>query len=333
KTTALQKALTGLVFENQATVDALEIHGLTEAEYTTESFGFLTTALALPETTHAEIVAKITAINTAKEGLVFKTQAALETEKTTANAKVEVEYTAATYKALADALKLPEVTNANVTAKTTALQKALTGLVFENQAALDEAKLNTGLVSTHYTTASWKVLTDLTGNTNNETTYALINTKIAAIKDAKTALVFDNADELSTLKNTLSALIETDYTAASWKEYITMSNTTNNIPETAYNLIAMKITQLTDAQGKLVKKDLVLTELQTLVDAQYNIVEQVKTLKITNADGKYTAETYTVYTTALTAAETAITNSMLQSEVDAKTTALQLAINNLKLTV
>ena len=68
---AITAAQAYLVFEGKAGLDTAKgtAAGLTEADYTAASWADLTTALALPETTNAEVVTKTTAINSAIENL------------------------------------------------------------------------------------------------------------------------------------------------------------------------------------------------------------------------------------------------------------------------
>jgi hypothetical protein len=101
---------------------------LTEEDYTTASWTALATALALPETTNAEVVAKTATINDAIADLVFAGQADLDIAKTAAGKLTSSNYTAASWSALTAALALTETTNAEIVAKTTAINNAIAGL-------------------------------------------------------------------------------------------------------------------------------------------------------------------------------------------------------------
>jgi len=73
KTTTINDAIAALVFAGQADLDTATTAAglLTESDYTVATRGDLTTALALAETTNAEVVTKTTAINDAIAALVF----------------------------------------------------------------------------------------------------------------------------------------------------------------------------------------------------------------------------------------------------------------------
>jgi hypothetical protein len=102
---------------------------LTQTDYTAGTWTTLQTALALPATTNAEVVAKTAAINAALAALEFAGQAALNTAVAAAGALTQTDYTAGTWTTLQTALALPATTNAEIVAKTAAINAAISGLV------------------------------------------------------------------------------------------------------------------------------------------------------------------------------------------------------------
>jgi 2-phospho-L-lactate guanylyltransferase (CobY/MobA/RfbA family) len=270
---------------------------LTEATYTPTSWGVLTTALALPEITNAEVVTKTTAINSAiaalvvradntaltaainaeytdgiarttyvlistdytgaswttytgsitaavgtegnrdatptdvtnaitaigtgKAALMFAGAADLTTAKAAAATKVEADYTPASWTALTSALALPEITNAEVVTKTTAINSAIAGLVLKADKSALTAAINAEytdgiarttyvLISTDYTGASWTayigaIAAGVGVEGNGDATPTQISDAIAAIGTGKAALVFAGAADLDTAKANLTA--------------------------------------------------------------------------------------------------------------------------------
>jgi len=102
---------------------------LAEEDYTEATWAVLEAALALPETTNAEVLAKTTAISDAIDALVFAGQAALDAAVAESAELTAEDYTLATWVVLTDALALPETTNAEVVAKTTAINDAIAHLI------------------------------------------------------------------------------------------------------------------------------------------------------------------------------------------------------------
>ena len=100
-----------------------------QADYTADSWALLTAALALPETTDDEIAAKTAAINNALGALEFAGAADLAAAKTAAAGKVQSQYTAASWAVLTGALAMPETTQAEIVAKSSAINNAIAALV------------------------------------------------------------------------------------------------------------------------------------------------------------------------------------------------------------
>ena len=161
-TKAITDAVAALVFANQADLDAakLAVADLVEADYTAESWAAIAPALALPETTNAEVGAKALALGTAYADLVFAGQADLDAVVAEAAELEEADYTPATWAVLAEALELPETTNAEVVAKTAAITEAIAGLVeVANMEAYDAIVAAAGeVVEADYTAATYAAL-------------------------------------------------------------------------------------------------------------------------------------------------------------------------------
>jgi hypothetical protein len=307
KTTAINNAISGLVFAGQASLDTskLNANSKLQADYTVESWKVLADALLLPETTNNEVVIKTSAINNAITGLVFAGTPNLNIAKTNAGLKKEVDYTSGSWKVLTDALLLPETTNSEVVAKTTAINNAISGLVFANQADLDATKLNVNSkFQAEYTTVSWKVLADallLPETTNDE-----VVSKIAAINNAITGLIFAGTPNLNIAKTNASLKKEIDYTSGSWQVLVNSLL----LPETTNSEVVAKTLAINNAISGLV------------FAGQSNL-----NASILNANSKlqeyYTVESWKVLADALLLLET--TND----EVVAKTMAINNAITGL----
>ena len=133
KTNALTEAhyfLIGQTAANALAASKATVEGLTEADYTAVTWAEVETALALPETTNEEVLAKETAIDAAVAGLITVIAADdLQTAKDAAGALTESDYTEASWADLETALALPETTDAEVVTKTTAINNAIAALV------------------------------------------------------------------------------------------------------------------------------------------------------------------------------------------------------------
>ena len=276
---------------------------LTPADYV--DYTAVTAALALLEVTDAEKIIKTVAIYDAIDALVFAGQANLNAAKAEAAVLVEADYTAASWLVLTDALALPETTNAEVVAKTTAIDEAIAALVFAGQAALDIAKAEViGLVEADYTIASWILFTDamVTANVLPETTNIEVITKTLAIDNAIAELVLTPEAALTAAKTAESLLIPAhyvDYSAVTTALLLAEGTDVEMIAKTTaiYNAIAA----------------LELTPEATLLAAA-----KAESAVLVEAD--YTAASWLVLTDALALPET--TNA----EVVAKTTAIDGAI-------
>jgi hypothetical protein len=153
----------------------------------------LSTALALPEGTNAQIVDKTIDINTAMNNLVFAGQADLDTAKNAVQTVNQSLYTSASWtlfeSARTTALTLPETTNAEVITKRIALNTALTGLITLVDSAALAAVVGqaTSLVQSDYTGDTWSTLS--TALALPETTNALVVAKTTSLQAALAGLV------------------------------------------------------------------------------------------------------------------------------------------------
>lgn len=129
-TTAQDNLVTNIAADGLATATAI-VAAKTPSDYTQASWNIFSIAaidaLALPDTTNTEILAKTTAINNAISNLIFAGQANLDTAKAAEALLISTNYV--DFSAVTTALALPETTNAEVVAKTTAINSAIVGLV------------------------------------------------------------------------------------------------------------------------------------------------------------------------------------------------------------
>ncbi|MFJ7842231.1 hypothetical protein ACIQXG_22675, partial [Lysinibacillus sphaericus] len=121
---------------------------------------------------------------------------ALKAAKDKAATYKEVDYTAESYKALSDALKLSETTTVDKVAKTTAINTAIAGLILKADADADTAlKAAKDKAATYkavdYTATSYKAVTDAVNLP--ESTTAEKTAKTTAIENAIKALVAKTA--------------------------------------------------------------------------------------------------------------------------------------------
>ncbi len=305
KTTAINNAISGLVFAGQADLDTAKLNANSklQVDYTVESWQVLGDALLLSETTNSEVLIKTSAINNAINGLVFAGIPNLNIAKTNASLKKEVDYTLGSWQVLANALLLAETTNSEVVAKTTAINNAISGLVFASQADLDSAVLNANSkLQAEYTTVSWQVLADallLSETTNDE-----VVSKIAAINNAINGLVFAGTPNLNIAKTNAGLKKEVDYTSGSWQ---VLANALL-LPETTNNEVVVKTLAINNAIGELI------------FAGQSNLNAAVLNANL-KLQVEYTTVSWKVLTDALLLPET--TND----EVVSKTMAINNAVN------
>jgi hypothetical protein len=130
KIAVIEIAVSALVLAGMAAllIAIDEASALIESDYTSEAWIILSNALLLGETTNALVVAKTIAINNALSGLVFSGMADLIIAEAAAAALTETDWTPETWAIIVLSLELPETTNAEVVAKTTAINDAISGL-------------------------------------------------------------------------------------------------------------------------------------------------------------------------------------------------------------
>ena len=165
-------------------------------DYTAASFGVLNDAMALPETTNEEMIAKVAAIENAISGLVFADLTDL-TAYNAALAKVtEADYTPlswANYQVIVSE-NIVNITNTQeeIDAATLAITNAQKNLIFLGQANLDAAKASAASkVQGDYTQVSWTALVDALAMP--ETTNTEVVAKTKAINTAISNLVLEPA--------------------------------------------------------------------------------------------------------------------------------------------
>ncbi|MEG2447670.1 MAG: hypothetical protein RSB45_01265 [Bacilli bacterium] len=334
KITALNNAVTGLVFADSAALTTIEttVNTLNEATYTAESWAAITAAKALKADTNQLVIDKTTALTKANAALITKvTDEAIKAEIAKVTDTDPTHYTEATWKAYKLVADIKPTDQKTAEKKLADLKTAVAALTFANQKELNDLIAPSRLVEADYTAASWTVYnTAITKVSPN--TYADNATKIADIKDAESKLELINLKPYNDLLTELGKLVETDYTADSWVLYQAALADAKSLPIGTNTLYANKTKALNDAKGKLVVKTLVLTELDKLIRAQYT-TDKMDELVETNNPAKYTVETYDAYTTALAHAKgiSATHTNMLQSQIDAEIVVLNTAITGLVL--
>jgi autotransporter-associated beta strand protein len=225
KTAAIKAAIAALITKAaQTALDAAvtAVGALNPATYTPGSWaaqqGPLAAAMALPATTNAEILAKTAALNAAMAGLITKTaQSALDTVIDTAGKLNPASYSPTSWNALTAALALPATTNAQVLAKTAAINAAMASLITkETQNELDSAITATsGLNESDYTPETWRALSEALALPARNNAEALA--KAEAIKAALAKLVSRDAQSaLDTALAAAAALDVSNYTPSSW---------------------------------------------------------------------------------------------------------------------
>lgn len=222
---------------------------LTQADYVAGSWTVLSNALSMTETTNLEVVAKTSAINTAISNLITTAnQALLDTAKSNAAALVQADYTNGSWSNLVSALGAAESTNAQVTAKTTAINTAIDNLVtVASQTALDTAKTNANALNqSDYVVASWSALT--TSLSLPEVTNAQVVTKTSSINTAVANLItLVEQAALENEKTRATTFVQASYTASSW----TALSTALALPEGTKAQVVAKTTAITTAISQL----------------------------------------------------------------------------------
>lgn len=325
KSTAINNAISKLItvkdFNNLA-IAKYAASLLLSADYTDNSWKVLQDALLLPETTNAEIVAKTSAINNAISLLKFAGQADLDAAKLEASKKVEINYTASSWKALKDALALSETTNAQVVAKTIAINNALANLVIFtdtteltyriNAQYVDKSSRTTlNLLVKDYTELSWKTYMDALENAkkvefDSNSLQTEVNDALASLNNAILNLVFAGKANLDAAKANTTNKNQADYTPSSWAALVSAKA----LPETTNDQVVAKTNAINNA-------------VNSLVFVGKANLDAAKANAASKNQANYTVASWSVLVNALSMPET--TNALIVS----KTVAINNAINAL----
>ncbi|HCC08074.1 MAG TPA: hypothetical protein DEP72_07975 [Clostridiales bacterium] len=214
KTTAINNAIAGLITvvanTNLTTAKTAET-ALLSTDYV--DYSAVTTALALPETTNTEVVAKTTAINNAIAGLEFAGQAALDAAKTAESGLLSTDYV--DYSAVTTALALPETTNTEIVAKTTAINNAIAGLITANLSEISASVASGGTFKQFMSTTN--AVINITEVDINANPVANPNLSAVVVKNGATVLtltthytVDDTANTITIKQSYLDTLLSVD---------------------------------------------------------------------------------------------------------------------------
>ena len=141
-TVTLKLIISNLALDLEAAKGKIE--GLNEVDYTSEAWDRIITAQGRSEESNDDMVYKIISINEAIENLVFAGKADLEAAIADADGKIQSDYTLASWMTLSTALELAETTNAEVLAKTAAINSAIAGLSLRSVPVITTTKIESG---------------------------------------------------------------------------------------------------------------------------------------------------------------------------------------------
>ena len=298
---------------------------LTEDNYTIVTWQLLQDALALPESTIAEMAAKADAINQAITNLVLKA------DLTAYNAALalvsESDYTEDswnTYKAVVNANAVTaENTQTEVNTATANITAAQVSLVAKAKTNLDIAKGKADtLTENNYTIVTWELLQDALALP--ESTPAEMAAKADVINQAITNLVL-KAD-LTAYNAALALVSKSDYTEESWSTYKAVVDDNLVTAEKTQTEVNTATANITAAQGSLVTKaksnlDIAKGKADTLTEDNYTSV-MWKALKDALALPESTTAEMAAKTDAI---NQAITNLVLKADLTAYNAALAFA--------
>ena len=332
----------------QTAITAAELR--VQANYTPASWTPFATALTSAQAMLTNANATQTEVNTATTALQNAMAAlvavpppldttALQTAITAAEQRVQTNYTPASWTPFATALTNAqamltnaEATQTEINTATTALQNAMTTLVVAPP-PLDTTALQTAVtaaeqrVQANYTPASWTAFAAALTSaramlTNADATQAEINTATTALQNAMTALVAAppplDTTALQTAVTAAEQRVQVNYTPASWTAFaaaltsaramLTNANATQAEINTATTSLQNAMTALVVAPPPLDT-----TALQTAITAAEQRVQS-----------NYTPASWTPFATALTNAQTVLTNAeATQAQVNTAATTLQ----------
>lgn len=354
--TGLNNAVTALAALDRTAlktaIDAAEqkLEGKAEKDYTADSWKALTEAIDAAKEVYKKVSASATDISTATTALTgvgeleALDRAALKTAIDTAEKKLEGkserDYTADSWKKIADAIEEANKVYKNVSVNKKDVDGAVTALTNAGELeSLDRASLKTaidaaqakldGKEEKNYTDESWEAIEDAINAALD--VYENDSVTKKELDDAKTALgALGNLVELdrsalqtaiNNANTKLNGKTERDYTADSWKVYeaaLSKVKETQAKVSVSEKNIQRAASGLAEAVDKLVALD--RSKLESAIAA----AEKLKN------DG-YTADSWNKMQSALAAAkDVSAKDSLNQDEVTAAADALNQAVSALK---
>ena len=325
-----------------------QTEGLTEADYTAESWAALQTALTAAQavadkadTTQEEVDAATTALTEAIAGLAEKEvdKSELEAAISFADKMTEADYTPASWEALQKALDAAKAvrdkekpTQEEVDAAATALTEALEGMVEKAdktalKAAIAEAEAKN---EADYAVPSWEALQEALDaarlvDKDENATQEQVNTATKAVTDAIAELVGKDQVDKTLLNHAITEagkLTEADYTADSWAALQTALKAAEDVQAKA-DATQTEVDEATSALE---------TAMENLVQVAPEIDTTELEAAIAQAEGlnesNYIADTWAKLEKALEAAK-ALGVDATQEEVDAAAAAITDAIKGL----
>ena len=277
--------------------------------YNYVDFSAVTKALAMPERTTSQKLAKTTAINNAINSLVKKVDASLAAAKSAAGALNSTDYV--DFSAVTNALAMPEGTDAEKATKTLAINSAISSLVKKSSVSADLTVYNSAIAAVKqadYTASSWSTYQAVVAanSVTTSNTQAEVDAAAAAIKAAQAKLVKVVDANLAAAKAAAAALNANDYV-----DFSVVANALAMAEGTDAEKAA-KTSGINSAISSLVKKSSVIADL-----AAYNAALAA----VKQAD--YTASSWSTYQAVVAA--NSVTASNAQAEVDAAAAAIKAA--------
>jgi len=263
-------------------------------DYTEETWNAYVEALEAAKTIkddtdalQSEIDSAVEALASAKEARVFSGLERLNGLKAEAEKLVKETYTEDSYQAITDALEVLEnyvpASNSDVVLKADAIENAIANLVeqkvFDAWKTASETALEKAAMTSEYTEESRNALTAAAlepaekTNDNYKEATSQINEKMEA-------LVFFNQADLDAIIETIDALVEQDYTDATWAIFKRVYNSIIDVVPKSNAEVVAKAGNLTEAVDKLEVRVVTVDSLQEAIDAEY----------VKDEDGNVTAE-------------------------------------------
>ncbi|BDR55338.1 hypothetical protein KIMH_14490 [Bombiscardovia apis] len=348
--TTLQSARSGLVLKpvtNKTQLQA-EINtsvALVQADYTPATWAPFATALADAQSvfadtdaTQQQVDAAYAALHSARTalGIIPANTTLLQAEVNASTGVIQSDYTAASWALFASnlvaaqgVLAAANPTQSQVDAAYNSLHTARLALspVPANKTALQtEVNTSVALAQSDYTAVSWTpfaaALADAQAALANAAALqSQVDAAYAALSQARNGLVHVQTVSKTQLQaevNAATALVESDYTPASWSQVATALSTAQTVlanPVASQQQIDSAYTALNTARLALVLTQVNKAQLQAEVNASAVLVQS-----------DYTPASWAPFTAALSAAQTVLANANApQSQVDAAYTALNTA--------